>query len=156
MAVTIEGDRSAPDAAFAIVVSRFNHNITERLLTGALDTFAQHGVEEGDITVVWVPGAFEIPVTVARLAAQQKYAAICCLGAVVQGETTHHEYINQTVAQQIMQLGLKYELPVIFGVLTCQNMELARERAGGKVGNKGSEAALTAIQMVNLFNKLGS
>jgi len=154
MAVTIEGDRSAPDARFAIVVSRFNQNVTQRLLTGALETFAQYGISDENITVIWVPGAFEIPVTAQHLAAQQKYAAICCLGAVVQGETTHHEYINQSVAQQIMQIGLTFQIPVIFGVLTCQNMELAMERAGGKVGNKGSEAALTAIQMTSLLNKL--
>lgn len=154
MAVTIEGNRSVSNATFAIVVSRFNQNITERLLEGALETFNQCGVPAENLKVVWVPGAFEIPVTAQILAAKQNYAAICCLGAVIQGETTHHEYINQTVAHQLMHVSLDYNLPVIFGILTCQNMQLALDRAGGKVGNKGSEAALTAIQMVSLFEKI--
>jgi 6,7-dimethyl-8-ribityllumazine synthase len=150
----IEGSLLGGDGAYAIVVSRFNDLITRRLLDGAIDTLCRHGVDEDQITVVWVPGAFEIPIAAGRLANSGKYVAVCCLGAVIQGETTHHEYINQQVAAGIMQASRESGIPVSFGVLTCQTMDQALDRAGGKVGNKGNEAALAAIEMVNLLKNL--
>jgi 6,7-dimethyl-8-ribityllumazine synthase len=150
----IEGGVLAGNEAYAIVVSRFNELVTRQLLAGAVDTFRRHGVSEGRVTVVWVPGAFEIPLIAHKLAASGKYAAVCCLGAVIQGATSHHEYINQQVAAGIMRAGQENGVPVIFGVLTCQSLDQALERAGGKAGNKGSEAALAAIEMVNVLKKL--
>ncbi len=154
MVNVIEGDLLAGDDAFGLVVSRFNDLVTKRLLEGAIDTLRRHGVADDRITVVWVPGSFEIPLVADRLAASGKYAAVCCLGAVIQGETTHHDYINHQVAQGIREVSIKRGLPVTFGVLTCQNMEQALDRAGGKAGNKGTEAALAAIEMVNALKKL--
>lgn len=144
----------APEGAFAVVVSRFNDLITNRLVEGAVNTLRRHGAAEDQITVVWVPGSFEIPIVADRLAKSGKYLAVICLGAVIQGATTHHEYINHQVAAGIMQAGLTSGIPVLFGVLTCQTMEQALDRAGGKVGNKGSEAALAAIETVNVLKKL--
>ena len=155
MAKIIEGSLLAgDDASFAVVVSRFNDLVTKRLLEGAIDSFRRHGVPEEQITVVWVPGSFEIPLIAQRLANSGRYAAVCCLGAVVQGETTHHEYINHQVAAGIMQAGQSSGIPVVFGVLTCENLEQALNRAGGKAGNKGAEAALAAIEMVNTLKSL--
>ncbi len=151
---TIEGKPSAGDEHYAIVVARFNELVTKRLLEGALGTFRERGVRTDRLTVVWVPGSFELPLIADRLAKSGKYAAVCCLGAVVQGETSHHEYINQQVAAGIMRAGLESGIPVLFGVLTCSSMEQALERAGGKVGNKGSDAALAAIEMVNVLKQL--
>lgn len=139
---------------FAIVVSRFNQLVTQRLLEGALDTLRRHGATADQIDVVWVPGAFEIPIVADQLGASRKYAAIVCLGAVIQGETTHHDYINHQVAAGIHRAGQDYHLPVTFGVLTCQTMEQALDRAGGKAGNKGQEATLAAIEVVNLLRQL--
>ncbi len=157
MAKIIEGSLLASDdASFAVVVSRFNDLVTKRLLEGALDTFHRHGVPEQQVTVVWVPGSFEIPLIAHRLANSGQYAAVCCLGAVVQGETTHHEYINHQVAAGIMQAGQSSGIPVVFGVLTCENLDQALNRAGGKAGNKGAEAALAAIEMVNTLKSLDS
>ena len=150
----IEGELLATDEAYAVVVSRFNESVTRRLLDGAVETFKQHGVSDENITVVWVPGSFEIPLVADRLARSAHYAAVCCLGAVIQGETNHHEYINREVSHGIMQSSLSSGIPILFGVLTCQSMELALDRAGGKTGNKGSETALVAIEMVNLLKKL--
>lgn len=150
----IEGELAADDDEFAIVVSRFNEPVTRRLLDGAIETFRHHGVKDERMTVAWVPGAFEIPLVADRLAQSGRFAAVCCLGAVVQGETLHHEYINQQVSRAIMQIGQCRGVPVLFGVLTCQTMELAYERAGGQKGNKGSEAALAAIEMANLLKNL--
>lgn len=152
----IEGELLAGDEAYAIVVSRFNDSVTRRMLDGAVETLKQHGVADENILVVWVPGSFELPLVADRLVESGTYAAVCCLGAVVQGETTHHEYINSEVTRGIMQLSLTSGVPVLFGVLTCQTMELAMDRAGGKTGNKGSEVALAAIEMVNLLQKLDS
>lgn len=155
MATYLEGDLLAGgDDAFAIVVSRFNELVTERLLQGALDTLRRHGVAEERVTVVRVPGSFEIPLVTHRLAASGRYAAVICLGAVIQGETTHHEYINQQVAAGIREAARESGRPVIFGVLTCNSTEQALERAGGKAGNKGSEAALAAVEMAGLLKKL--
>ena len=154
MAEFIQGDLLAGDGRFAIVVSRFNELITQRLLDGALDTLRRHGAADERITVVSVPGSFEIPLVADRLAKSGRYAAVICLGAVIQGETTHHEYINQQAAAGIMQAGRESRVPVVFGVLTCQTLQQALDRAGGKVGNKGVEAALAAIEMVSLLKKL--
>lgn len=150
----LDGDLLARDATFALVVSRFNELVTERLLHGALDTLRRHGVADESITVVHVPGSFEIPIVADRLARSGHYAAVCCLGAVIQGQTTHHEYINQQVAAGIMRASQDSGIPVVFGVLTCQNMEQALDRAGGKAGNKGAEAALAAIETVNVLKAI--
>ena len=154
MAEHQEGALLAGDESFAIVVSRYNETVTRRLLEGALQTFSHHGVLEERITVAWVPGAFEIPLVADRLASSGRYAAVCCLGAVGQGETSHHEYIQHQGARRMMDSGIASGVPILFGVLTCPTMELALNRAGGKNGNKGSEAALAAIEMVNLLKKL--
>ncbi len=150
----IQGDLLSTDGCFAIVVSRWNELITRRMLDGAVDTFHRHGVEDEKITVVWVPGSFEIPLAADTLARGGQFAGVCCLGAVIQGETTHDQYINHQVAAGIMQAGRETGVPVTFGVLTCQTMEQAHDRAGGKAGNKGREAALAAIEMANLLAKL--
>ena len=150
----IEGDLLAGDDNFAVVVSRFNELITQRLLEGALDTLRRHGSDDDHLTVVRVPGSFEIPQMADRLAKSGNYAAVICLGAVIQGETTHHEYINQQMAAGISQAGVSSGVPVTFGVLTCQSTQQAQDRAGGKAGNKGAEAALAAIEMVNVLKRL--
>jgi len=150
----IHGDLPVHDARFAVVVSRFNDLVTSRLLDGALDTFRRHGATDDAVTVVYVPGSFEIPLVAERLARSGRYAAVCCLGAVIQGETTHHEYINHQVAAGIMQVARETGVPVTFGVLTCSSMEQALDRAGGKAGNKGSEAALAAIETVNVLRQI--
>ena len=151
---TIEGKTEAGSEEYAIVVSRWNDLVTRRLLQGALDTFRGRGVGEQRLTVVWVPGSFELPLVADRLARSRKYAAVCCLGAVIQGETSHHEYINQQVSSAIMRTGIETGVPVLFGVLTCSSMEQALDRAGGKVGNKGSDAALAAIEMAGVLRQL--
>jgi 6,7-dimethyl-8-ribityllumazine synthase len=145
---------ASADDRYAVVVSRFNEAITERLLAGALDTLRRHGLPEVQITVVHVPGSFELPLVAHRLAHSQQFAAVICLGAVIQGETSHHEYINHQMATGIMQAGLSSGVPVAFGVLTCPTMEHALDRAGGKAGNKGVEAALAAIEMVDVLRQL--
>jgi 6,7-dimethyl-8-ribityllumazine synthase len=150
----IEGDLLARDASFAIVVSRWNELITRKLLEGALETFRRHGGLEENITVTWVPGSFELPLAADRLAKSGRYQAVCCLGAVIQGSTMHHDYINHQVAAGIMRSSQESGVPVLFGVLTCETMEQALDRAGGKVGNKGSEAVLAAIEMVNLLKSI--
>src|SRR5262245_140863 len=131
-----------PSDHFAIVVSRYNEDVTTRLLAGAVATFREQRVGENQLRIEWVPGAFELPLAALKLAQTGRYAAICCLGAVIQGETQHHDYINRQVAAGIMQAGLQTGVPVAFGVLTCQSLQLALDRAGGKSGNKGTEAAL--------------
>jgi len=150
----IEGKLTVGDEHYAIVVARFNEIVTRRLLEGALGTFRGRGVKDDHLTIVWVPGSFELPLVADKLSKSKKYAAVCCLGAVVQGETSHHEYINQQMAGGIMRAGIESGVPVLFGVLTCSSMEQALERAGGKVGNKGADAALAAIEMVNVVRQL--
>jgi 6,7-dimethyl-8-ribityllumazine synthase len=150
----LSGRLIAGTEAYAIVVARFNDLVTQRLLDGALDTLRRHGVAEEQITVAWVPGSFEIPLAAEAFAKTGKFGAVICLGAVIQGQTTHHEYINHQVAAGVMRLSQQYSLPVTFGVLTCQTMEQALDRAGGKAGNKGHEAALAAIEMVQLLAKI--
>ncbi len=127
---TIEGEMLAPQGAFAVVVSRFNDLVTKRLVEGAVNTLTRHGAAGDQITVVWVPGSFEIPIVADRLAKSGKYLAVICLGAVIQGATTHHEYINHQVAAGIMRAGQSSGVPVLFGVLTCQTMEQALDRGG--------------------------
>lgn len=143
-----------PDARVAVVVARFNDVVTRKLLAGALATLSENGVGDDRVDVAWVPGSFEIPLAADRLAGSGRYAAVICLGAVVQGETLHHEYINAEVSRAIMQISLRTGIPVLFGVLTTRNMEQAQDRAGGNRGNKGSEAALAALEMVSLLNTL--
>jgi 6,7-dimethyl-8-ribityllumazine synthase len=139
---------------FAIVVSRYNDSITQRLLDGALQTLKSADVGDDDIDVAWVPGAWEIPVVAQRLARSGRFVAVLCLGAVIKGETTHDQYINQQVSHSLGQIALEVNIPVLFGVLTCNNMEQAIHRAGGNVGNKGSECAEAALEMVDLLRKL--
>ena len=150
----LEGNLLLTNCRVAIVVSRFNELVTERLLTGAIDTFRRHGLADDRITIVRVPGSFEIPLPAKRLAESGEFAAVVCLGAVIQGETSHHEYINQPMSAAIMQASLSSGVPVAFGVLTCQSMEQALDRAGGKAGNKGIEATLAAIEMINLLAQM--
>lgn len=149
-----EAQTQPGDERYAIVVARWNDLVTRRLLSGAIETLRAQGVSDKNISVAWVPGSFELPLVADRLAKSKSYAAVICLGAVVQGETSHHEYINHSVSGGLTRAGMESGLPVIFGVLTCSSMEQALERAGGRVGNKGSEAALTAIEMVNLLKQL--
>ncbi len=151
-AKTYEGKLVAPaDARFAVVVSRFNEFITSRLLAGAMDAFVRHGVAEGSIEVVWSPGSWEIPVICRRLAGSGRYAAVVCLGAVIRGGTEHYQYIASEAAKGIAQAALSTGVPCIFGVLTCESIEQAIERAGTKAGNKGADAAVAAIEMANLL-----
>ena len=155
MSNTIQGELVCPDVSFAIVVSRFNDLITSRLVDGACETIVRHGGNSAKIDVVHVPGSFEIPLAAQKLASCGKYAAVICLGAVIQGSTTHHEYINSQVAAGIMSITRETGIPVTFGVITCESMDQALDRAGGKVGNKGTEATLAAIEMINLLKKIG-
>ncbi|MDX1966565.1 MAG: 6,7-dimethyl-8-ribityllumazine synthase [Planctomycetaceae bacterium] len=152
----IEGQLLAGSDNIAIIVSRFNDLVTKRLLEGAVDTLKRHGLPESGITVVHVPGSFELPLVAQRLAHSGKFHAVICLGAVIQGETTHHEYINHQMAAGILQSSLTSGVPVTFGVLTCQSMDQALDRAGGKAGNKGIEASLAAIEMVDVLRKLSA
>jgi 6,7-dimethyl-8-ribityllumazine synthase len=151
----IEGDFTHRDARFAIVVSRFNAFITESLLEGALDALRRHGIQDAKIQVVRVPGAFEMPLIVKRLAKTRNFDAIIALGAVIRGGTAHFEYVAGECSKGIAQVALEYELPVAFGVLTVDTLEQAIERAGTKGGNKGAEAALSALEMISLMRKLG-
>ncbi|KAL5702219.1 6,7-dimethyl-8-ribityllumazine synthase [Ranunculus cassubicifolius] len=136
---------------FAIVVARFNEVVTKLLMEGALETFKRYSVREEDIDVVWVPGSFEIPIVAERLGKLGKYQAVLCIGAVVRGDTTHYDAVANSAASGVLSAGLNSGVPCIFGVLTCDDMDQALNRAGGKAGNKGSEAALTAIEMASLF-----
>ena len=150
----IEGDLTAAGLRFAIVVSRFNSFVTERLLAGALDAIERCGGRGGEVEVVRIPGAWEFPVTVRALAAQKKHHAILCLGAVIRGDTPHFDYVAGEAARGIAQAASDTGLPIIFGVLTTNTLEQAIDRAGGKGGNKGYDAAMTAIEMANLLGKL--
>jgi len=150
-----EGKLVAPaDARFAIVVSRFNDFITSKLLAGANDVLARHDVPADNVDVVWSPGAFEIPLITQQLAASGQYAAVICLGAVIRGGTDHHTYVASEAAKGVAMAALKTSIPCIFGVLTCDTIEQAVERAGTKAGNKGADSAAAAIEMVNLIRQL--
>lgn len=150
----IEGRLVPPAGRLAIVAARWNALVTDRLVEGALATFRRHGVEDGNVTVVRVPGSFEIPPVASRLAHSGEFVAVVCLGAVIKGETTHDEYINSQVAGGIARAAETSGIPVAFGVLTCTTMDQALDRAGGKAGNKGEEAALAALEMIDLFERL--
>lgn len=151
----IEGDKTVSDARIAIVASRYNDYIVERLIRGCIDTLSRGGVTEDCIALVRVPGAFELPVVAGRLAGQQKYDAIIALGAVIRGETPHFEYICNECAHGLSRIAGKTGLPVIFGVLTVDNSAQAEDRSGDEESNKGSEAAQTAIEMISLLRKIG-
>ena len=150
----LEGNLIAKGIKVGIVVGRFNEFIGSKLLSGALDTLRRHGADEADVSVAWVPGAFEIPLTAKKMAKSGKYDAVICLGAVIRGATAHFEYVSAEVSKGIAAVGLDSEIPVIFGVLTVDSIEQAIERAGTKAGNKGSESAASAIEMVNLLKEI--
>ena len=143
-----------PTDRFAIVVARWNETITRKLLDGAVAKLEEQGVPDDAIDVAWVPGSMEIPIAASRLALSGRYAAVICLGAVIRGETTHDQHINRAVSTAITQIALDANVPVLFGVLTCETMEQAIHRAGGNVGNKGAECAEAALQMAGLLKNL--
>ncbi|MFP4698367.1 MAG: 6,7-dimethyl-8-ribityllumazine synthase, partial [Eubacteriales bacterium] len=146
-----EGKLIAEGQKYGIIVGRFNEFIGGKLLTGALDGLKRHGVKEEDIEITWVPGAFEMPLVAKKMAKTNKYNGVLCLGAVIRGATPHFDYVSNEVAKGIASVSLETELPIIFGVLTTDTIEQAIERAGTKAGNKGYEAAVTAIEMANLL-----
>ena len=151
---TFEGKLISKQMKVGIVAARFNEFITAKLLGGAEDCLLRHGVKDDDIHVAWVPGAFEIPLIAAKMAKSGKYDAIICLGAVIRGNTSHYDYVCNEVSKGIAQVSLNAEIPVMFGVLTTENIEQAIERAGTKAGNKGYDCALSAIEMVNLIQEI--
>lgn len=148
---TYEGQLVAGNEKFCIIISRFNDFIGSKLLSGAIDELKRHGVSDENIDIVKVPGAFEIPLAAMKFAKTQKYNAIITLGAIIRGATTHYEHVSAELSKGIAQVSLQTEVPVIFGVLTTENIEQAIERAGTKAGNKGSDAAKAAIEMANLL-----
>ncbi len=150
----IQGHLDAKGRSFGIVVSRFNEFISSKLLDGALDCLCRHGADEKKIDIVWVPGSFEIPMAANILAASGKYNAVICLGTLIRGATPHFEYIAAEATKGIATVALKTQIPVTYGVITCDSLEQAIERAGTKSGNKGCDAALSAIEMADLFTKL--
>ena len=151
----LEGKVVAPEGMkVGIIASRFNEIIVNKLLGGAVDGLVRHGVEEDNITAAWVPGAFEIPIAASRMARSGKYDAVICVGAVIRGDTTHYDYVCNEVAKGVAQVGLSIGVPVLFGVLTTENIEQAIARAGSKAGNKGYDCALSAIEMVNLMGQM--
>ena len=154
MPTVIEGTLAPPPGRFALVAARFNRLIVEPLVSGALDALKRHGVDDGAVDVVWVPGSFEIPLVAQRLAGSHKYAAVICLGAVIRGDTDHYDHVAGGAAHGVAQAALATGVPVIFGILTCDTVEQAINRAGGKAGNKGFDAAVTAVEMVNLLRQL--
>jgi len=154
MPKVLEGRLSAEGSRFAIIVSRFNDFICSRLMEGALDALVRHGCEEENMAIIKVPGAFEMPLAARKMARTGNYDAVICLGAVIRGATPHFDYVAAEVSKGIASVALESEIPVTFGVLTTDNLEQAIERAGSKSGNKGYEAAMAAIEMVNLFKEL--
>lgn len=151
----LEGKVVAPQGMkVGIVASRFNEIIVNKLLGGAVDGLIRHGVEENNITAAWVPGAFEIPVTAAKMAKSGRYDAVICVGAVIRGDTSHYDYVCNEVSKGIAQVGLSTGIPVLFGIVTTENIEQAIARAGSKSGNKGYDCALSAIEMVNLLEQM--
>jgi len=151
---TLEGQLKADNLKFGIIVGRFNEFISSKLLSGSIDCLVRHGADNDDITVAWVPGAFEIPLVAKKMAATGKYDAIICLGAVIRGATPHFDYVCAEVSKGIASVSLQYETPVAFGVLTTENIEQAVERAGTKAGNKGVDAAMAAIEMADLLKNI--
>ena len=155
MSKLFEGVLLGKGLKFGLVVSRFNEFITKKLVEGAQDALLRHGVSEEDIEIAWVPGTFEIPLVAKKLALTKRYDAVICLGAVIRGATPHAEYIAAEVTKGIAKIGLETGLPVIYGVITADTLEQAIERAGTKKGNKGFEAAVSAIEMANLLKSIG-
>ncbi len=151
---TLEGKLVAQDIRVGIVASRFNEFITSKLLGGAMDGLLRHGTQEENIQVAWVPGAFEIPLIASRMAKSGKYDAVICVGAVIRGSTSHYDYVCNEVSKGIASVSLETGVPVLFGVVTTENIEQAIERAGTKAGNKGYDCALSAIEMVNLIREM--
>ena len=154
MSNIIEGMLTVNNEKFCIIVARFNEFISSKLLSGAIDELVRHGAKKENIDILWVPGAFEIPLIAKKAAKTSKYNAIITLGAVIKGSTSHYDYVCAEVSKGVASVGLETEVPVIFGVLTCDNIEQAIERAGTKAGNKGSDAAKSAIEMSNLISKI--
>lgn len=152
----LHGNLAVDGQRFAVVVSRFNDFITGKLKAGAIDALVRHGCKDGDITCVAVPGAFEIPLVAKRLAESGAYDAVICVGCVIRGQTPHFEYVAGEAAKGIAQVGLATGVPVTFGVITADTLEQAIERAGSKAGNKGADATLSAIELVNLLSQLGT
>ncbi|MBE5876099.1 MAG: 6,7-dimethyl-8-ribityllumazine synthase [Lachnospiraceae bacterium] len=151
---TFEGKLVSKEIKVGIVAARFNEFITSKLLGGAIDGLVRHDVSEDNIHVAWVPGAFEIPLIASKMAKSRKYDAIICLGAVIRGSTTHYDYVCSEVSKGIASVSLESDIPVMFGVLTTENIEQAIERAGSKAGNKGYDCAVGAIEMVNLIREM--
>jgi 6,7-dimethyl-8-ribityllumazine synthase len=154
MANVYQGRLVAGKHRFGVVVSRFNEFISSKLLSGCLDALERHGVDTDDVDVAWTPGSFEVPVVAKRMAESGRYAAVICLGAVVRGSTPHFDYIAAEVSKGVAQIGLATGVPAIFGIITCDSLEQAIERAGTKRGNKGADAAASAIEMANLLDRL--
>jgi 6,7-dimethyl-8-ribityllumazine synthase len=150
----LEGTLATPRGRFALVAARFNSLIVEALVTGAMDALKRHGVHESDVDVIRVPGSFEIPGVARKLVAHEKYAAVICLGCIIRGDTDHYDHVAGAATSGIAGLAAEAKIPVIFGVLTCETLEQAQHRAGAKAGNKGYEAAVAAIEMVNLYATL--
>lgn len=151
---TIEGKLDASGLKFGIVVSRFNEFITSKLLGGAVDCLRRNNADDENITVAWVPGAFEVPSMAKKLVQSKKYDAVICLGTVIRGSTPHFDYVSAEVSKGVAQVGMQADIPVIFGVLTTDSIEQAIERAGTKSGNKGFDAAMSAIEMANIFRQI--
>ncbi|MCK9594617.1 MAG: 6,7-dimethyl-8-ribityllumazine synthase [Candidatus Omnitrophica bacterium] len=154
MAKEITGSLVSKGKKFAVVASRFNDFMTKELVAGCLDTLVRHGVEDNDITVAWVPGAFEIPTAAQKMAEAKSYDAVICLGTVIRGSTPHFDFIASEAAKGIAKVSMDNSLPVIFGLITADTIEQAVERSGSKDGNKGRDAALSAIEMVNLLSQI--
>lgn len=154
MVNVIEGKLVGRGAKIGIVVSRFNEFITSKLLGGALDVLTRHEVEDDNISVAWVPGAFEIPLVAKKMTQSGKYDAVICLGAVIRGATTHYDYVCSEVSKGVAQVSLQTGVPTIFGVVTTENIEQAVERAGTKAGNKGADSAMAALEMINLLKQV--
>jgi 6,7-dimethyl-8-ribityllumazine synthase len=150
----LEGQLTAQGLNFAVVVSRFNSLVTLRLLDGALDALRRHGADENAITIAWTPGSFELPLVAKKFAQTGKYHAVICLGCIIRGDTPHFEYVASETAKGIAQVMLETGVPVVFGVVTADNLEQALERAGAKAGNRGFDAAMTAMEMANLLQKI--
>jgi 6,7-dimethyl-8-ribityllumazine synthase len=151
---TYEGSLTQSPGRFAVVASKFNQDVVERLVAGAMDALVRNGIAADAIDLAFVPGAFELPLVAQRLAGSKKYAAVICLGAVIRGDTDHYDYVCKAATDGILQAGLTTGVPVLFGILTCDTDEQALDRAGGKAGNKGADVALAALEMANLFTQL--
>jgi 6,7-dimethyl-8-ribityllumazine synthase len=154
MVKVLEGALIAKGKKFGIVASRFNDFITKKLLEACVDTLSRHGAKEAEIEVAWVPGAFEIPLVAKKMALSKRYDAVICLGTIIRGETPHFDYIASEAAKGVARVGLDTNVPTVFGVITAEDIEQAIKRAGTKEGNKGKDAAITAIEMVNLLGEI--